>query len=246
MKRAILGVAVIAMFAGVSQAAIVVNEPFNYNDGPLVGNDPAIGGVWGTHSGTAGQVQVSGGKITLVHPTQSEDVNVPFEGGVAAGAGAILTANFDLTVPQITPTVNSVAFAHFLEGTSFFAARIWITAPSAGGSGFRLALSNDNSITDGDGEIFTGDLAFNTTYRITNIYDYSGAKGAIAINGGTPLFAADPGLSDEVGAYAFRESSANTTMVIDNLIVEMVVPEPATLGLLAGLSVVGLRRRSAR
>lgn len=248
------GLSVLAL-ATASQAAIYINENFNYADGSLNGKDPAVGGAWANHSGTAGQIQVAGGKITLVQGSQSEDVNSTFEGGFAMGAGSVLYSGFDLTVPAVSAAITDGAFAHFLTGTTAFDARIWITAPTSGG--FRLAISNDNSITDGDGEVRTSDLSFDTKYRVVTSYDFTNKQGKIWINpvdiSSASLAATDPGFSDAAIAYAFREAAGNTQQQLDNLVVSSdfadaagVVPEPATLGLVAGAAIVTLRRRSAR
>lgn len=245
----------LAALASASQAAIYINENFNYADGSLNGKDPATGGPWTAHSGTAGQIQVGSGKITLVQGTQSEDVNSAFEGGFAMSAGSVLYSGFDLTVPSVTAAITDVAFAHFLTGTTAFDARVWMTAPTA--SGFRLGLSNDNSITDGDGEVRTADLSFDTTYRVVTSYDFSAKQGKIWINpvdiNSANLAATDPGFSDAAVAYAFREAAGNTQQVIDNLVVSSdfadvvgVVPEPTSLGLIAGVVTIARRRRTAR
>ena len=236
---------------------MLVSETFSYADSSLNGKDPPIGGVWGAHSGTAGQVQVTSGQISIVQTAQSEDVNVPYEGGFTLGAGGALYSGFDLTVPAPTGAVADVYFAMFLTGTSNFDARVWVTAPTA--NGYRLALSNDNSITDGDGEVRSGDLAFDTTYRVLTKYDFDAKKGTLWINPvleSSPSFVAtDPGFSDASIAYAFREAAGNTTQIIDNLYVSTTfvgaqtgveIPEPASFAVLtiAGLALASSRRRA--
>lgn len=218
-SRVSLGLVAGALIASTGSAAMLVNEPFSYPDGALVGNTPlpGPGGTWGTHSGTAGQVQVSGGQITLIQGN-SEDVNIPL--GQTMGPGDRLYAAFNLTLTASANPTN-VYFAMFMEGTSFFTGRIWVTAPT--GTGYRLAISNDNSITDNDGEVFTGDLAFSTTYRVVHSYDYDSGVGRLWINPidetSSSVAASDPGFSDAIGAYAFRQAAGNSTQVIDNLCV---------------------------
>lgn len=252
-----IAMSALAVVASEANGAMLVSDSFTYADGSLNGKDPAIGGVWGAHSGTAGQVQVTGGKIGIVQSTQSEDVNIPFEGAYVLGAGGVLYSGFDLTVAAPTGAVADVYFAMFLTGTANFDARVWMTAPTT--SGYRLAISNDNSITDADGEVRTGDLAFGTTYRVVTKYDFDAKKGTLwidPVNEASASFSAsDPGFSDAAIAYAFREATGNTAQVIDNLLVGTTfteaaggveVPEPTCLMLVALGGVLCLARRQSR
>lgn len=216
-------VAATFFFVSNVNAAMLVRETFTYADGDLVGEDPPVGGAWNVFSGSGGtDVLVTSGKVATVQGAGSrEDVSVPFEGAFALGAGGVVYSGFDLTVADPGAAITDVYFAGFLEGSSLFDSRIWITAPTT--SGYRLALSNDNSITDVDGEIRSGDLAFGTTYRVITKYDYDAKAGKFwidPVNESSAGFAAtDPGFSDEVGAYMFRQAGGNTTQVLDNLFV---------------------------
>lgn len=244
----ILSVSLLA--ASSAWGAILVKETFSHPAGNLVGTTPEVGSSWDAHSGKNNvPVKVSGGSITLAQGDGSrEDVNV--NTGTTMVAGDKWYAAFDLTVPFIS-SVNDTYFAMFLSGTSSFDARVWITAPY-GPIGYRLAMSNDNEITSGNGEVRTNDLAFGTTYRIVTMYDYSAQAGKLWINPTTesdPSFApTDPGTSYSITSYAFRQAAGNTTQIIDNLVVATTfaeaVPEPATIGLL--LLGLPLLRRSRR
>ena len=247
-----------AVLLNEANGSMLVSETFTYADGGLVGKDPPIGGVWNAHSaGTA--IPVAGNAITLSQGAGSrEDDNVPYEGGFTLGAGGVLYAGYDLTVPDPGAAIVDGYFAHFLTGTTLFDARVWMTAPTT--SGYRLAMSNDNSITDSDGEVRSTDLAFGTTYRIVTKYDFDGKSGKLWINpvteASTSFSATDPGFSDASVAFAFRQAAGNTTQSIDNLYVSTSfqgaltgteVPEPATAGLvmIVGLALALRRRRTS-
>ena len=254
MMKRVLPIAVacvLSLATSMAQADILINESFAHPDGNLVGQvpTPGPGAAWAAHSGAGSMpVQVSSGAIILNHGSGSrEDVNS--DTGLMMGAGDRWYAGFDVTV---TGGTTNVYFGMFLDGTSNFLSRIWVTAP-AGGGNYRLGFSNDNSITDADGEVFSGDLSFGTTYRLVSYYDYTAMQGKLwidPVDESSPGFlATDPGYSDPVTAYAFRQSSGDSSQTIDNLCVATTfdealtcIPEPASLMLL-GLGALLLRRR---
>jgi len=249
--------ALVGATATVAHGTVLVNDSFTYANGNLVTQDPPIGGAWAAHSGAASvPVQVTGGAAVIAQGAGSrEDVNTAFEGGETASAGETFYAAFDLTIADPAATIVDVNFAHFLAGTTTFDGRLWVTAPTT--AGYRLALSNDNSITDADGEVRTADLAFGTTYRVVTSYNFDAKTSSIWIDPTTstaPLTATDPGFSDAVASYAFRQAAGNTTQTVDNLIVAttpeevgVTVPEPTSLAAV-GLGAMALlrRRRSSR
>jgi hypothetical protein len=239
--------------------ALIVQETFSHPDGALEGQVPEIGGTWASHSGNlTNDVQVVSGQARLNQPGGGEDIHTDFSTG-AIGLGDVLYAAFDLTVPTQTPAVTSTYFAHFKDNANFFGARVWIAPPTAGGS-YRLALSNDSSITDNDGEVFWGsDLAFGTTYRVVTHYEYDTGATKLWVNpvseSSTSVAATDGFANDAFTNYSFRQNTTSTVQLIDNLCVAdqfgqalHCVPEPNSLAwmLVAGLAVVGSRRRAVR
>ena len=262
MKKQVVLVAVAMAVLSVStvatRASILVNDNFNRANGNLVGTNPTPGpgGTWGTHSGTVGPVQISSNAIQILQvpgATATEDVNIPAGGPMIAGDRWY--SGFDVTVNQTGASILNAYFAHFLQGTTNFTSRLWVSAPTS--SGFRLALSNDNSNTDNDGEVYTTDLVLGQTYRVVISYDFTGMNGSLWINqaleSGSSITATDPGFSNGVTAFAFRQAATaavSSTQTVDNLCVATTygeaytcLPEPATLSLLAFGAVAMLRRR---
>lgn len=255
-----IGVAAAAllMTSSVSFASLLVHDDFNRADGNLVGTNPTPGpgGTWAAHSGANGPVQITSGTIQIIQNasgTAAQDVNVPT--GETLAAGGRWYSAFDVTVNQPGASISNVVFAHFLQGTSNFTSRLWVTGPTT--SGFRLALSNDGDLTDG-GEAFSSDLTLGNSYRVVVSYDFTGQNGTLwigqALESGASLPATDPGFSNAVSAFAFRQGSPSgsltTTQTIDNVCVATsyneaynCVPEPGTLALFA-IGALGLIRRS--
>jgi hypothetical protein len=250
MNRVLYVAAACALGLAVSmaQASILINETFDHPDGNLVGQTPipGPGAAWTAFSGAGSTpVQVSSGRITLNQGAGTRE-DVASGTGSVMGSGDRWYAGFDVAV---TGANTNVYFGMFLQGTSNFLSRIWVTTPTSGGD-YRLGFSNDNSITDNDGEVFSADLTYGTTYRLVSYYDYTAMQGKLWINpvneSSPGLLATDPGFSNPVTAYAFRQATgSNSVQTVDNLIVATtfaeVVPEPSSLVLLAVAAMI--RRR---
>lgn len=250
-----------------AQASVLVSDSFSYPDGDLAGNTPdptnggvgggpGIGGTWNVHSpnpASGATLNVSNGAAIVNDAGGVQDDNIPFAGGFSAGAGDILSSQFDVSVANPGAAVTPAYFGMFLESTSHFGSRIWVTTASdpTDTSHYRIAMTNGSKLpaTSGSGA-YSGDLDFGTTYTVGSTYDYTNASGDLwvvpvgqAIDFGTGGTAAtDTGFSDAMDAYAFRQTGGNTVMTVDNLIVGT-VPEPASLGVLAAAAVLGIRRR---
>jgi len=247
MKR-VLPIAVVCLLglAPLAQANILLNEMFTHPDGNLVGQVPVPGpgGVWMAHSAEGvNPVQVVSGQAILNQTgTSSEDVNSGL--GVVMGAGDKFYSAFDLTN---TGGSSDVYFAHFKTSSTFYLARVFITAPTAGGD-YTLGLSNSSTIEFAWGS----DLAFGSTYRVVTSYDYDTGVSELWINpvdeSSTKLMTSTY-FSDPVEQYALRQGGSGSSQAIDNLVVATTfnealtgVPEPASL-LLLGLGALLLRRR---
>lgn len=245
--------------ASSASAALFYNETFSYPDGNLVGN-----GGWANHSGTGTFIQVSSGTVSTTSGSGSrEDANRTT--GSTLGQGETWYAGFDLTEIAPAAALTEEYFAHFLQGTSNFTARTYITTPTAGGD-YTLGIvggSNTPPVKWGT------DLTFGTKYRVVVSYTLDPDNDPMTqdsfaklwvnpVNEASTSITKVANFSNAVTAFALRQGSATAagTQVIDNLAVAttfdealtgIAIPEPATLSLLAlaGVAVFGgARRRS--
>ncbi|NNF16545.1 MAG: hypothetical protein HKN70_07335, partial [Gammaproteobacteria bacterium] len=235
-----------------ASAAILAFDNFDYADGSLVPN-----GGWATHSGTAGDLLVSGGQVVVQHGTPSEDANIEF-----TGVAGDIYYGLDFTVNasgMIIGTDNEY-FAHFRVADSFdFSARLDVVSATSGGD-FTVGIASDDSTADA---IWGTDLDFGVTYRAVVKYDQVNNIATLWIDA---LFAsdtsivgddrADPG--DMVNSFALRQSDSdlNETVLVDNLVIGSTfddvvrgaspIPVPAAIWLFASaLGLLGFKGRKA-
>ena len=116
-KKLFIGVAsaiiAVGAWSNVLRADVYFSEGFDYADGSLT----TVSSDWTRHSGTEGQIQVSGGKITLTD-SQSEDVNRLI--GTTVTTGTVF-AGFDFSVSASNPGGTDFEyFAHFGMDDRYF------------------------------------------------------------------------------------------------------------------------------
>jgi PEP-CTERM motif len=227
-----------------ANAALFYNEEFDYSDGALT---TVSGGLWTAHSGAGSTpVMVSSETISLVHGSGSRE-DVSRTTGSVMGAGDKWYAAFDVSV---TGGSDTTYFAHFIEGSTIFESRVFVTAP-AGGGNYAIGLSNTGTVTS----TWASDFTFGDTHRIVVSYDYDTHVSNLwvdPVNEASTSITVNNGFTDEIAGFAFRQSAGTSVQVIDNLAVATSfnealagVPEPATLSLLglAGLALAGVARR---
>jgi hypothetical protein len=235
-----------AVLLGTSaNGAVIAFDNFNYADGSLVPN-----GGWANHSGTAGDMLVSGGQVMVQHGTPSEDANLAF--GPVAGK-IYYGINFSVDDLGVAWSgTDSEYFAHFRTGFNF-SARLDVVE-ALGGGDFSVGIASDDSTADA---VWGTDLSYGVTYRAVVEYDQDTNQAQLWIDAmfstDTSIFGDDqPDPGDSVDSFALRQSdsSMNELVRVDGLVVgtsfeDVVnpVPVPASALVLGLGGLVGLRRR---
>jgi hypothetical protein len=212
---------VIVLTCAVSSfGAVLVDEQFTHPNGSLVGQVPAPGpgGAWANHSGTAGQMQVTGNQaIVVMGGAASEDANTSF---AAIGAGTTVYAAFDMMIPSGSTMGGENYFAHFRSAAFTYPGRVFAGAPTAAGD-YSIGL---RASTTAPTVLWATDLSFDVTYRVVVSYEFDtgnsqlwidpAGQGSTSISDGPD--AVLPG--DAVASFALRQSTVFTANIaIDNL-----------------------------
>ncbi|TWT73651.1 PEP-CTERM motif protein [Posidoniimonas polymericola] len=239
MFRSLCAAALFALVSNV-QAATLVDETFSYPDGSLVPN-----GGWVNHSGTLGDLLVSGGQAVVEHGAPSEDAHLIF-GAVSTG---VLTADFDIVVNDDSVIAGNdfEYFAHFmLDGSFNFGARLDIVAPTDAASGdFTLGIATTSSTAE---STLPTDFSFGQSIPVSLSFDFDAGLASVTAGGNTAT-STSVFLGETYDSFALRQSdsSNNESIMVDNLIVSgtLDVPEPASIALaLLGVVAIGARRRN--
>jgi hypothetical protein len=211
--RTLLATVITLMFiTGLLQAAVILDEPFDYTDGALI---QVSNYQWTNHSGTLNQTDVSNGKVNLTQ-TESEDINRLLPNGPYTN----ITIFLSFTVNFTTLPGTGAYFLHLKDdGTMNFKARIFATTTGAASEKFRLGIAKG-------GNTFTTipfDLSLNTEYKVVVRYDCTTSDSTIWIN---PVSAdstinradaADTTSPVPIYAVALRQASGIGALTIDNL-----------------------------
>jgi endonuclease/exonuclease/phosphatase family metal-dependent hydrolase len=218
VKKVVFCISTFLLSATLSGAALLLNDSFSYPDGPLV---TVSGGVWAHHSGSAGEVMVSSGRVFLSE-ANTEDVNASLAGQPypASGTTNVFYASFTVKFTSL-PNSGGTYFAHFKNSSSTFRARIWALTGGAAPDRFRLGISSTNS--SAASATSTMDLRLNTDYIVVTRLVNSNAVtvSTLWIN---PTAESDSNISVTENAsaftvvsYALRENTGEGALNIDNL-----------------------------
>ena len=206
-------------------AVTLLDEGFDYDASGAIIN--VSDGFWVKHSGTAGQMQVGGGVVTVTD-NNSEDVNAPLIGdGYDATKAEALYSRFTLNFSAL-PTATNSYFAHFKDATTGgFYGRVYATTASAASGYYRIGIGNA-SATSSPGQ-FAQDLSPGVNYTVVTRLVLSNGVCTIWVN---PTDETSPSTTDNTSAsapspitsYALREATGEGTLTIDNLKVGLNFP----------------------
>ena len=200
-----------------ARAAVLLDEDFNYPDGTLTS---ASSGKWVTHSGTAGQVQVAGGSVTITE-SASEDVNTPLAGGPYANGTDINLYTAAVLKVITLPTPTNTYFLHFKDSATGFRGRVFITTADASPGSYRLGVGIGSALTSPLAQDLTPDVSYTVVTR------HNLKTGAMTLwvdptSESSPSAQSVDTATAAVTAVALRESLSGTangmgTIVIDSL-----------------------------
>jgi hypothetical protein len=225
-KKALMFGAALLAVAGTAGAQVITTDTFSYPDGSLVPN-----GGWANHSGTLGDLLVSGGQVVVQHGAPSEDANLAFTGVAGNVYYGIDFSVDDLGAPYAAGG-DYEYFAHFREGFNF-SGRLDIVAPTGAGD-FTVGISSDGSTAD---VLWPTDLTYATTYRAIVRYDQDLNIAQLWIDAAVDTDASvtgndqpDPG--DAVVSFGLRQSDSteNETVRVDNLAVGQTFDDVLAIG----------------
>ncbi len=195
--------------------AILLFEPFNYPNGPLVS---VSGGSWTTHSGISGQMEVVSGRLDLRVP-ETEDVNTLVPGQpYAATSSTVLYASFIVNFSTL-PAAGGQFFAHFKNATgSNFRARVFSLTSGAPAGQFRIGIANTATSPTATN---LASLNLNADYRVYIRYGISNVTTTLWVD---PVSEASPSVTATDGAgaqivtsFALRQDSGIGTIALDDL-----------------------------
>jgi endonuclease/exonuclease/phosphatase family metal-dependent hydrolase len=219
VKKSALCGAAFFLSATLADAAILLNDSFDYPDGSLV---TVSSNVWVHHSppgsGT-GEVTVASGRV-LLNAANNEDVNALLAGQpyLSSGTTNVFYASFTVKFTSL-PGGGGTYFAHFKNSsTTGFRARIWALTGGAAPGRFRLGISSTDAVISATNAT---DLSLNTDYTVVTRLVNSNSISTLWINPGSE---SDPGTSTSESAspftvvsYAFREDDNEGALNIDHL-----------------------------
>jgi hypothetical protein len=228
----------LAMFAARANAVVLLSEPFDYPDGPLVG---ATGSPWTTNSGTPGEQNVVSGRL-FIDDDETEDTIASLSSPVTSGT---ITVTFDLQMDpaDIVTSTTGNYITHFVGSNNAFIGRVFmITDPGSTGTTFRIGIATAAATPNA---IFSSVFTTGTTYSISLTYDLTTNLATLTSAGFGSITSTDAVDNNNINRYGFRQSTQTGDVFFDNLVVDgTAIPEPSTYAMMfvgAGL-LFGMQR----
>ena len=206
MKKYLALLLVAMSLATVSKAALILDEPFTYADGPLAN---VSGGKWSIHSGTTPINVVS--QKAVISQANSQDNNAQLIG--APYSSGNLYASFIINFSTV-PAGGGSFFAHFKDATlGGLRCRAYAVSTGAAAGNYRVGIAR----ASGAAVIIPTDLLPNTDYKLVLRYDAATGASRLWINpqsegavydfaDGTDAWTATP-----ITSFALRQGTSSGT-----------------------------------
>ena len=203
--------------ATTSKAALLFEDHFNYTNGTLV---TVSSGLWNTHSGTTGQMEVISGRLDMRVP-ETEDVNTLVPGQpYLASSSVVLYASFTVNFSAL-PSAAGQYFAHLKgSGTSNFRGKIVALTSGASAGQYRLGILNNSGGTASATNLTS--LNLNTDYRVYIRYVVSNGVSTLWVD---PLSESSPFVTatdttsgaTSITSFALRQDTGIGVIGFDDL-----------------------------
>lgn len=194
-------------------------DNFDYSDGALIS---VSAGLYSTHGGTAGQIDVSSGLLNVTG-SESEDVNGPLIDAPHSTSSPYALYSRFVVNASVSPDDIGNYFAHFKDDGTFnlrdriFASTAGTNTPNT----YRLGTGNTSGTTNTTAQ-FPLDLELGSNYVVVTRLILSNGVSTIWIN---PTNEASPSVTDSVAVgdpiaittFAFRQSGGFGTLAVDDL-----------------------------
>lgn len=227
----LLALGLVAALAASASATVFYTESFTYPDGPLGATPPGtINGTtgWVTHSstlgGSASDIQVVSG-VAVGSMSNAPDDSRPFFPSFSdsTGSAAVTYSCMKVTITASAAlTAGPVYMAHFKDNNptgTVFSAKIFIGGIAGNATQYNVGISNGPANTP---VMWASPLNVGQQYIFATRFDASTGVATLWVNpaneSSTSVSGTDAGgAGRSLGAYGFRQSTANWGYKIDDL-----------------------------